>query len=48
MDDKKLQEMIENGEIGTMTECAYGSSVADKEKENTLKKKKENKDNIDE
>lgn len=39
MDEKTLQQMIENGELGTMTECAYGSSIADNEKANTLKKK---------
>ena len=31
--------MIASGELGVMTECAYGSAVADTECENTLKKK---------
>lgn len=43
MTEKELQEMIEKGEIGTMTECAYGASIADTEKDNKLKKKKEDK-----
>ena len=34
-----IEEMIASGELGTMTECAYGSSIADNEKANTLKKK---------
>ena len=38
---KTIEEMIASGELGTMTECAYGSAVADKECENTLNKKKE-------
>lgn len=37
--NKTIEEMIASGEIGTMTECAYGSAVADTECENTLKKK---------
>lgn len=40
MDDKLIEKMIANGEIGTMTECAYGSAIADTEANNTLKKKK--------
>lgn len=39
--DKKIEEMIASGELGTMTECAYGSTIADMEHENNLKKKKE-------
>ena len=45
MNDKKektLEEMIESGELGVMTECAYGSAIADSEHKNTL-----NKDNKD-
>ena len=38
--DKTIEEMIANGEIGVMTECAYGSAIADDEHNNTLKKKK--------
>lgn len=34
--NKTIEEMIASGEIGTMTECAYGSAVADRECENTL------------
>lgn len=44
--DKDIQKMIESGELGVMTECAYGSAVADTEKENILKKKKDS-DNAD-
>lgn len=40
MSDKNIQEMINNGELGVMTECAYGSSIADTEKNNILNKKK--------
>ena len=36
--NKTIEAMIASGEIGTMTEGAYGSAVADKEIENTLKK----------
>ncbi len=39
MQDKTIEEMIASGEIGTMTECAYGASIADTEIENNLKKK---------
>lgn len=41
--NKTIEEMIESGELGTMTECAYGAAIADTEAENTLKKNKENK-----
>lgn len=44
MTEKDIQEMINNGELGVMTECAYGSAIADTEKSNTLKKKKEQED----
>lgn len=44
--EKTIDEMIESGEIGTMTECAYGAPIADTESENTLKPKK-NKDDED-
>ncbi len=37
--NKTIEDMIASGEIGTMTECAYGSAVADTESDNTLKKK---------
>ena len=40
MTDKELQQMIESGEIGTMTECAYGAAIADTEEMNILVKKK--------
>ena len=43
MDEKTLQEMIANGELSCMTECAYGSAIGDDECNNTLKKK-ENKE----
>ena len=39
MTEKELQKMIENGELGTMTECAYGEAIANTEKTDTLKKK---------
>ena len=39
--NKTIEEMIASGELGVMTECAYGSAVADAECENTLKKKQE-------
>ena len=45
--NKTIEEMIASGEIGTMTECAYGSAVADTECENTLKKKNVDKSKID-
>ena len=38
--NKTIEDMIASGEIGVMTECAYGSAVADTEIENTLKPKK--------
>ena len=41
MTEQELQRMIENGEIGTMTECAYGEAIADTEKKDNLKKKKD-------
>jgi hypothetical protein len=37
---KKMEEMIANGEIGSMTECAYGAAIADDEQKNVLNKKK--------
>ena len=40
MDEKTLNQMIENGEIGTMTECAYGEAVANTESDNIIKNKK--------
>ena len=36
--NKSIEDMIASGEIGVMTECAYGSAVADKECENVLNK----------
>ena len=39
--NKSIEDMIASGELGTMTECAYGSAIADTEHENNLKKKKE-------
>lgn len=48
MNEKDINEMIASGELGVMTECAYGSAIADTEKNNNLKKdKKENKNNND-
>lgn len=48
MNEKDINEMIANGELGVMTECAYGSAIADTEKNNNLKKDmKENKNNND-
>lgn len=44
MDNKDWEKMIENGEIGTMTECAYGKPIADTEKVKLKKKKENNKD----
>jgi len=41
---KTIDELIESGELGVMTECAYGAPIADSELENKLKKKTE-KDN---
>lgn len=45
MSNEEIQKMIENGELGCMTECAYGSAIAKDEVNNTLKKdnKQENK-----
>lgn len=43
MDEKTLQEMIEKGELSVMSECAYGSAIADTEKENALKSNTDNK-----
>ena len=37
--NKTIEDMIASGELSVMTECAYGSAVADTEYENTLKKK---------
>ena len=39
--DKKydIEEMIKNGELSFLSECAYGETIADEEKNNTLKKK---------
>lgn len=45
MDDKTLEKLIESGEIGTMTECAYGSAIADTESEKL--KKDDSKDKKD-
>lgn len=42
-----IEKMIENGELGVMTECAYGTAVADTEKNNNLKKKKDEKKDIE-
>lgn len=42
---KSIEDMIASGELGVMTECAYGSSVADDELKNTLKKKEESEEN---
>lgn len=42
MNEKDIQEMINNGELGVMTECAYGSAVADTEKDNNLKIRRDN------
>lgn len=36
--NKNIEDMIASGEIGVMTECAYGSAVADTECENILNK----------
>lgn len=36
--NKTIEDMIASGEIGVMTECAYGSAVADTECENVLNK----------
>ena len=44
--NKTIDDMIASGELGVMTECAYGSAVADTECENTLKQNK-NKDTSD-
>ena len=38
--NKNIEDMINSGEIGVMTECAYGSAVADTECDNVLNKKK--------
>ena len=46
---KTIEDMIASGEIGTMTECAYGSAIADVECENILNKLPKNiKEAIDE
>lgn len=37
---KTIDDMIASGELGVMTECAYGSAIADTEHDNTLKKDK--------
>jgi hypothetical protein len=36
--DKELEKMIENGELSTMTECAYGEAIAGMETKNNLNK----------
>jgi len=36
--NKSIEEMIENGELAVMSECAYGTAIADDEKNNTLNK----------
>ena len=41
--NKTIDDMIASGELGVMTECAYGSAIADTEHVNKLKKKDENK-----
>lgn len=38
--EKSIEDMIASGELGVMTECAYGSAIADTEHENNLKKDK--------
>ena len=37
--DQKIDEMIKSGQLSSMSECAMGSAIADKESENTLNKK---------
>lgn len=41
--DKEIEKMIADGELSTMTECAYGEAIAETETKNKLKK--DNKDN---
>lgn len=36
---KTIEEMIKNGELSFLSECAYGETIADDEKNNTLKNK---------
>lgn len=36
--NKELEEMIKNGELSVMSECAYGEAIADDERNNTLSK----------
>ena len=36
--NKELEEMIKNGELSVMSECAYGEAIADDERNNTLNK----------
>ena len=38
MNNKTIEDMIASGELGTMTECAYGSTIADTESENVINK----------
>ena len=45
--NKTIEDMIESGEIGTMTECAYGSAIADKECKNTLNETQTKSDKVD-
>ena len=45
--NRTIEEMIASGELGTMTECAYGSTIADSEAENILKSKKDKKEETD-
>ena len=36
--NKELEEMIKNGELSVMSECAYGEAIADDERNNILNK----------
>lgn len=42
--DKTIEQMIESGELSVMTECAYGSTIADTESNNVLHKDTKKKD----
>ena len=35
---ESIEEMIKNGELSVMSECAYGEAIADDERNNTLNK----------
>lgn len=37
--NKTIEEMIRDGELSFLSECAYGETIADDEKNNTLKNK---------